>query len=269
MAWSVVYQSCYNEDGSPWFPEKLPTSFLEVQKKSLGSYIFANQYENIIIPAEDMVFKPHWKKYYKEIPKDTNKFVFIDPAISLEDHADYTAIVVIEVDVNGTWYVTAANRYRMTPTDIINKIFEIHETIKPRSIGIEEVAYQTALLYMFSEETKRRKSIPPVVGIKPGSETTKISRILSLVPRFEWCNIYLNKGLMDLESELDKFPRAKHDDLLDSLAYMEKLVIRPASRRIEKHVHTSDAGYEAEFINRLSKGKDTRSISPKFTGNEE
>lgn len=44
MSWNVVYRGAYNKDGSLFFPEKLSQDFLESAKRTMGSYIFANQY---------------------------------------------------------------------------------------------------------------------------------------------------------------------------------------------------------------------------------
>jgi phage terminase large subunit-like protein len=155
MKWDVVYKRAYNPDGSLFFPERLSAEFLESAKKIQGSYIFANQYLNQIIPDDSKVFRKDWIRYYTEIPSKTHCFAFIDPAISEANTADFTAIVVIKVDDNKNWYVCSANRYKSNPTEIVNAIFRMYDEYKPQGIGVEDVAFQKALIYMVNQEMIR------------------------------------------------------------------------------------------------------------------
>lgn len=260
MKWSVVYKKAYNPDGSLYFAEKLSHAFLDSAKRTMGSYMFSNQYMNEIIPPELQTFKKEWFKYYAEIPKKVNTFVYIDPALSETASADFTGVVVVQVDTNGQWYVPFARRYRITPTQTIELMFRLNDQFKPNIMGIEEVAYQKALLYFLDEEMRRRSIILPVKGIKPPTDRNKESRILSLQPRFEWGHISLTQGLTDLEMELLQFPRGSHDDLIDSLASIEYIYYKPDNKEeyIEKPHSAHDPNYERYFIQQLARGRDPR-----------
>lgn len=268
MKWKVLYKSAYNPDGSLFFAEKLTHEFLESAKRTQGSYIFANQYLNEIIPSELQTFKKEWFRYYAKIPDITNTFIFIDPALSETDTADFTGIVVVKVDVNGEWYIPYAQRHRLSPTDLIEFIFRLNDEWKPNIIGIEEVAYQKALLYFLDEEMRRRKTILPIKGVKPPTEKTKQSRILSLVPRFEWGHLSLTQGLNDLEIELLQFPRGSHDDLIDALASIEYIYFKPDNKEIllAKPRSPNSNEYEKWYIQQLSRGNDPRGSNDESIG---
>lgn len=250
--WEVIIKKAINEDGSLFFPQKHSIEFLEQAKKTMGSYMFANQYLNEIIPLEDQTFKKEWIHYYDEIPKNAHNFVFVDPAISQADTADYTGVVCVAVDPDNRWYVRAAKRYKITPTQIISLLFEINKIFSPKIIGVEEVAYQKALLYFLDEEMRRRNIILPVKGIRPPQDKSKQMRILSLVPRMEWNRLYLNKGLQDLELELMSFPRGSHDDLIDALASIEYIYYPPPhEKEWDKKPTPASADYERWYIHNL------------------
>jgi len=250
MKWKCVYKRAYNEDGSLFFPEKLSHEFLEAQKRSQGSYIFSNQYLNEIIPPELQTFKQTWFKYYQSLPKKKSTFIFIDPALSEADTSDSTGIVVVHTDHDKRWFIEHASRYRISPTKLIDFIFELNTRYQPQVIGIEEVAYQKALLYFLSEEMRRRKVIVPATGIKYSPDKSKQTRILSLVPRFEWGHVFLNQGMADLELELLQFPRGSHDDLIDALASIEYIATYPDDKvePLKKPHSTSDPNYERWVI---------------------
>lgn len=216
----------------------------------MGSYLFANQYLNEVIPSDLQTFKREWFRYYPELPKIRNTFIFIDPALSEADTSDYTGVVVVHVDHEAKWYVEHAARLRITPTELVAYIFKLNETFRPNVIGIEEVAYQKALLYFVDEEMRRRKVVLPVTGVKQPNQKTKQTRILSLVPRFEWSRIFLNMGQHDLELELLQFPRGAHDDLIDSLASIEHIYFVPEKKEeeLKKPNSPSDPDYERWYI---------------------
>ena len=258
--WSVVYKRAIEKDGSLLFPERLTKDFLLYARRTMGSYLYANQYQNEVIPEDEKTFKPHWLRYYKAIPDNTFRFAFVDPAIGQKAHSDYTGIVLIEADPEGDWYVRLASRERLTPTQIVDKLFDLNENFPCRAIGIETVAYQEALLYMVSEEMRRRKKIIPVSGIKRSKES-KQTRILGLVPRFEWGKILVAQGMTDFEDEYTTFPRGSHDDIMDALASLEEIVSYPEKKStvLAKPHSPHDPNYEKWYIQNLSKQKERES----------
>lgn len=253
--WSVVYKKAIGDDGSLLFPERLTQDFLEKARRTMGSYVFANQYQNEIIPAEEQVFKPEWRRYFHTVPENVFNFGFIDPAISEADTADFTGITVISVDSDMNWYVRYAVRERMNPSQIIGRAFELCDRFKLKVLGFEDVAFQRAILHFAHEEMKRRGRKIPLVGVKRGNDKTKEMRILALVPRFEWGTILLAQGLKQLEEQLDDFPRGAHDDIIDSLASFEDIVYYPQKPRSRNEAPApNDPKYESWFIQqRLAK----------------
>lgn len=247
--WSVTYERAIREDGSLLFPERLSDAFLTAARRTMGPYLFANQYQNEIVPDGMQTFKKHWKRYYSELPENLYTFCFIDPAISEAETADYTGVVIVSTDSEQNWYIRHATRYRLNPTELVNMMFKIQERWNCVTIGIEDVAFQRVLLYNAHEEMKRRGVMIPVSGIKIGTDKSKEMRILGLVPRFEWGTVLLTQGLNDLDKELDEFPRGEHDDVLDALASIEQIVQYPqAQRSNNEQPNPNDAGYESWFI---------------------
>lgn len=256
-SWLVTYDKAIRKDGSLFFPDRLNKEFLMEQRKVLGPYIFANQYMNEIIPAEDQDFKKSWLKYYEVLPANKHTFIFIDPAISQQDHADFTAYVVVHVDSEGYWYVEAAKRQRINATETVRLIFQLNEFYRPQSIGIEVVAYQQALLHFLDEEMRRRGVVLPVQGVKRGTDKSKEQRILSLVPRFEWGRVFLHPGLNDFEDEYTKFPRSAYDDILDALASIDEIAYKPQKGENDYAPKSpNDRNYEKWYIEQLGQGKD-------------
>jgi predicted phage terminase large subunit-like protein len=254
--WSIVYDKAIRDDGSLFFPSRLTPEFLNEQRRVMGSYIFYNQYLNEIIPAGEQDFKPDWLKYYDTLPKIYNTFAFVDPAISLSEKADYTALTVVHVSEDNDWYVSVAKRSRLTATQLIDLLFKVHEMFKPQVIGVEVVAYQMAIMHFLDQEMRRRNKVISVHGLKRGPDKTKEMRIRGLIPRFEWGRIFLKTGMTDFEDEYSKFPKSPHDDILDSLSSIEDIAYPPAKlKEIKRDPHPSSPAYESQFIQRLIREK--------------
>ena len=221
----------------------------------MGSYLFANQYQNEVIPDEERRFKADWLRYYHSVPNNVYRFAFIDPAIGQKNSNDFTGIVVVAVAPDTTWYIEVAERLRLTPTQIIDRVFRIQEQFRCMGIGVESVAYQEALLYFIDEESKRRQKNVPVKGINQMG-VRKETRILSLVPRFENGRILLKQGMSHFEDELMNFPRGAHDDIIDACASLEEIVFYPEHekvRPIEKPNSPHDPNYERWVIQNYGK----------------
>lgn len=248
--WAVTYKSAINPDGSLLFPERLTEDFLKAARRTMGPYLYANQYLNQVIPDGMQTFKKSWKHYFQTIPDAVSHFAFIDPAISTADTADYTGVVVVAVDALQNWYVRHAKRYRINPTQLIELCFKIAERYKTHMIGVEDVAFQRAIVHFAYEEMKRRNLHIGLTGVKLGTEMSKEARILSLVPRFENGNILLTHGLEDLERELDEFPRGANDDVLDALSSLAQIITYPNERKLNEPPPGS-YDYERHYIQNI------------------
>lgn len=256
--WVCTYDKAIREDGSLLFPKKLSEDYLKRQRKAQGSYIFAHQYLNEIIPADDQDFKKEWLVPYKSLPTIKHTFAFVDPAISLENNADYTAFVVVDVDIDNQWYLKVAKRVRITATQTIKLIFDLQAHYKCQQVGVEAVAYQMALMHFLEAEMRKRKTTIPVTAIKRGPDKSKLTRIRSLVPRFEWGRIQIKSGLYDFEDEYLKFPRGTYVDILDALASIEEIAYPPEKpKESDIEPAPNSPNYEKWYIRRRLADKKT------------
>ena len=227
--------------GDILFPQKFTWPVLDELKRQKGSYEFSSQYMNNPVEDETAIFQRKWLKYYEDI--DTrgikyNYFTTIDPAISAEKEADYSAIVTIGVDKYNNWFLCDIIREHLNPLQLINKIFEVYIRFYPISIGIEEEAFQKTLRYFIEEESRKRNCFIPLKELKLDNRISKDMRIRALQPRYEAGSIFHKKALAhidDLEDELLRFPRGAHDDIIDALAYQLQLALPVKERVSEKH----------------------------------
>lgn len=220
------------------FPGKFTRKHLFKLYEQQGPYFFSSQYLNDPIPSEDAVFKQEWFHYYEPLNlrgMPLTHFTTVDPAISLEKDADFTAIVTTAMDQYRNIYIREIIRKRLTPSGIIAELFRIWEQYHPSEFALEDVAYQKALQYSLSEEMRRRNVYLPVREVKPANRS-KVERIKGLQPLYVNAKIWHSKTVYNnqhLEDELLRFPRGKHDDVIDSLSYVLD-VIYPPKRKVTR-----------------------------------
>ena len=218
--------------------DKFTLKELKTKLREEGWAHFSAQYLNDPVPEEDAVFKRSWFRSYE--PEESkgkllNKFLLIDPALSLTKEADFTAMVVIGVDEGGYIYIIDIVRLKLSPHDIIDWIIRLVQNYSLLDVGIETVAFQKVIGYSLREDPRFKKRPFHITELQP-NERTKDQRIRGLQPLYENGKIFHNKYLINnvyLEDELIRFPRGTHDDVIDALCYAPD-VIYPSKQKVNK-----------------------------------
>lgn len=224
------------ESGSVLWPEKYSLKALTALLNEKGLYEFQCQYQNTAIDDENAVFHKSW--FHEYDPTDIRdrkmtRFTAIDPAISLKERADWTAIVTIGIDVLGKIYVLEVKRGHYTEDQMVDELFLTYERYHPLSICIETVAFQKTLQHYIMKEIKRRGRSLPLNEVLPESDESKEKRIRLLQPMYMRSDIFHSKSVPNieyLEDELLRFPKGKNDDTADAMAYAVRASFPPRQK---------------------------------------
>lgn len=232
--WDVLIRSCYADDSRsvPLFPEKFTLEKLAALRAKLGPTLFSCWYLNDPISEEAADFKKEWVRFYEPgTPHPANLYLAVDPAHSLSRDADYSAFVVTGMFSNRKIRVVDYVRKRVVPSDLVDIIFDLVKKWRLHRIGIETFAFQKTLKY---EIERKQRETGIFFGIdelgrrntgKGENYLSKEARIRSLQPLFEQGLIELRFDMQDFVDELLAFPRGKHDDCIDALAYAKDKLI--------------------------------------------
>ena len=221
--WDIVQIPAIEEWESFW-ASRFSVEELKNIEKNMWAYFFASQYQQDPINEWGWDFKKEYFNYYDSIELSQVKqyldiVTFVDLAISEKQESDNTAIVTIWLDKrSNNIYVLEIDAGKYLPDMTINKIFETYLKWKPRRIWIEDVQFQRMLIQEVKKQMRIRNIFFVLDSIRPQWE--KVARIRStLQPRYSNKAILHNNEMYELESELLKFPNAKHDDRADALAW--------------------------------------------------
>ena len=232
-------------NGKCYFPSKYPMEVLQELRRDQGADIYNSQYMLDPTNEEDAVFKVGNLQYYLEDfteayldvenikPKPVafqQVAVLTDLAITQNKRSDYTVIMIVGITCDKKIYVLDYIQNKLTPSQIVQGIFEQYD--KARNFGyvngvyIETVAFQKVMLYLLKDEAKRRGVTIPLKELKTNRDKTL--RINGLVPLVDKGDIYISPKHVELKNEMREFPFGKHDDIVDTLAYVLQ-VMRPGT----------------------------------------
>jgi predicted phage terminase large subunit-like protein len=202
------------------FPERFPLDFIQQKRWVMWERDFQALYMWDPINEWWGDFRSDYFQYYDELPKIEKTYMFIDPAISQKESADYTAIITVWITNDNRIYVLDIFRERVLPDEIIDNAIRIAETYSVNAIGIEIVQYQKMLSIELKKQLILRNKFFRVFEMRPSGE--KVARIRSVLqPRYSLMTIFHKrywKNVADMETEALKFPNWKHDDMIDALA---------------------------------------------------
>lgn len=211
---------------------------LEYLKRFNGATKYNREYMNTPMTDEEREIKLAWLQHEfteEEVAKKLrNRYITIDVADSkakAKNDPDYTATIMVDWDFENNWYVQYANQQRMNAPELIDWIFYIWITYKPIKIGIEKKSLEDQVMPYIKQRSEETQIFPVVVELKHGG-TRKEDRIRgALQGRLQYGKIKFKKGATDdtdvLKAELFDFPKAKHEDCADALAYIDQIGHRP------------------------------------------
>ena len=210
---------------------------INVAKKSMSSYAFRQEFMASFEAVGSEMFKEDWI-HYGEAPEAGDYYIAIDLAGFEEvgkkrtksSKLDETAISVVKVGDNGDWYIDNIIYGRWTLDETAAKIFQAVRDYQPVSVGIERGIAKQAVMSPLMDLQRKYGKYFRVEELTHGNKK-KTDRVMwALQGRFENGIISLNKGEWNARflDQLFQFPDPlTHDDLVDSLAYIDQLSVVP------------------------------------------
>lgn len=213
--------------------ETLSNEEIDLAKKSMSSYAFRQEFLASFEALGSEIFKEEWVKFDKEEPKIGDYYIAIDLAGFTDNSStgkrntrlDNTAISVVKVNEQG-WFIKDIIYGRWTLEETANKIFNAVDKYKPISVGIERGIAKQAVMSPLTDLMKRRSRFFRVEELTHGNKNKTDRVVWALQGRFENGYVTVNKGEWNSEflDQLFQFPNPLvHDDLVDSLAYIDQL----------------------------------------------
>jgi predicted phage terminase large subunit-like protein len=226
---SKVYEACDAElsEASILWPELFPVKRLQNIRANYvehGNLVgFNMEYRNIAIDTSSGFFQPtdfvetEWPDPY---PRKTY-YVGVDYAISTAERRDFTVMVVGGLDEEGFLTIADVRKGRWDGKQILDEMFAIQDTFQPEQWFVESGSIQKALGAALEMEQRKRNVYLPLNLMVPTKD--KMSRARSIQTRMRSKAVKFDHRATwfpDLESEMTQFPRGRHDDQVDAMAWL-------------------------------------------------
>ena len=222
---------------------------IQAAKSSMSTQAFRQEFEATFESFSGGIFKEEWIKYVDneaDFKENTigHYVVSVDPAgfeaASKErglksSKLDETAISVVKI-VGDEWLVKDIYHGRWGIKETANRILNAAMDCEASSVGIEAGALKNAIMPYLEDEMRSKGRWVNITDVTHGGKR-KIDRITwSLQGRLEHGKIKFRKAEWNEHfiSQMMDFPSPlSHDDLLDSLAYIDQVSVADYAGSIE------------------------------------
>lgn len=211
--------------------ELLDPKEIDAAKRSMSTMAFTQEFMASFNARESELFKEDWLIFDEEEPETGDYYIAIDPA-GFEQlgkkgnkRLDDTAIAIVKVNEKG-WWVKEIKYGRWTFDETVRHIFHAVQKFRPISVGIERGIAKQAMMSPLMDMMKRHNLFFRIEELTHGN-INKANRVINaLQGRMEHGRIVFNKGDWNIKlvDQLMQFPSPlTHDDLIDSLSYIDQL----------------------------------------------
>lgn len=208
----------------------------------MTEYNYVGQYLQEPVPLGGGEFKEAWLQWYQAggiKPREMNVAIIADAAGGEEinkrkkKNSDWTVFSVIGLAGDNNYYLLDMVRDRLNPTERIDTLFTLHRKWnglcgKSPKVGYEKYGLMSDTHYI---REKQRMDSYNFGLVELGGQVMKEERIRRLIPDMQNSRWYFPATLpyidqegrkfdliTEMKGEMASFPRARWDDILDTLA---------------------------------------------------
>lgn len=208
------------------WPERMDLLTL-MEIRSAKRLAFNSEFQNEPVDEDSRIFsKIHFYEPHEINMDELEIFGACDPSLGKSKRSDPSVIMTAGRHMRtGIVYILDVDVRRRNPDRIIQDIFSKTQTYNYRKFSIETIAFQQ---FMKDELQKRSAQLGiylPIHEYKPGT-TKKEIRIASIEPLMSNGFIRILPTQQDLIEQLEYFPKAAHDDILDCVVQIADMTRR-------------------------------------------
>jgi Terminase-like family. len=225
----------------------LPKGEVEKARGRMGEQSFRQEYEASFESFSGGIFKEEWLTYCdpSDPMPDGVHYIAVDLAgfgdlantdASKLKRLDQTAIAVVHVS-QSEWRVREIFYGRWNVRETALRILRASQQYHAVAVGIEQGSLKNAVMPYLEDTMRRLNCYPRIETLRHGGQK-KTERIAwALQGRFQHGRVVLEKSgewLRVFKNQYMDFPNPmSHDDLLDSLAYIDQIAISDWGQSIQ------------------------------------
>ncbi|WP_044977966.1 terminase large subunit domain-containing protein [Taylorella asinigenitalis] len=229
-------------EGEALVPERFSVESLNQKRLTVGSRDWVSLYQQRPIEAGGNIFKQEWLRFYDEAymrksAMAMNRYIIVDPARTQKKESDYTAMVVIGLNLDGNYYLLDAVYDRLTLKQRAETLIDLHRKWMPLQVGYKKTGHEQDIEYISEAQNRQNYRFAVIPLSEHGAKNARIER---LAPDFENSKWWLPstmwktnsegiaKDLIEqlINEEYKAFPAGRHDDFLDCISGIKDMNTR-------------------------------------------
>lgn len=229
------------EVGEALWPARYNKDQLERIRQTVGTREWNALYMQRPAPEEGVYFQRDWFRFYDALPPYLNYYGASDYAVT-EDKGDYTVHVICGVDKEDNVYLVDMWRDRTTAMGWMDSLVHFIRFYHPQ-VWAEETGVILRSLDPIIRKRLDEERLYSTTRKQFSSSTDKPTRARSLQARLEMGKLFFpnpkNIAWVDtLIHEFLSFPAGTHDDIVDAMSLLIRLLIYMQEAREPKQKET-------------------------------
>lgn len=222
--WEVLDLPAILDDGRALWHAKYPVERLHKIRDTIGPRDWSALYQQRPTPEEGDYFKREWFRYYNELPKHLRMYGASDYAVTAKG-GDYTVHAVCGVDPDDNLYVVDVWRSQAESHVWVEEFINLAHKHKPLNWGEEQGQIIKSLGPFIDKRMRERKVY--CRREQMSSVADKPTRARAFQARCAMGKVYFPHSapwVSDMQAELLNFPAGKHDDQVDALGLIGRML---------------------------------------------
>ena len=235
--WTHLHYPAISEDGEACAPSRIPLSQLEETRRTVPARVWNSLWQGNPVPAEGAFFPasglieyepeelevvdPHTKK---NITRPMTYYGASDFAVT-PGGGDFTVHLVVGVDPNDDIYIVDLWREQAGPAESIDSMIDLMKAWQTRAWGHEKGVIDKSIGPFLRKRMQERKAYFHMARF--ASARDKEERAQSILGRISMLKVRFPKHAEwwpEMQSEIIRFPHGKHDDQVDCLALVGRML---------------------------------------------
>jgi predicted phage terminase large subunit-like protein len=230
--WDILELPAIDSEGEALWPERYPLEHLERIKRVTLPRHWSALYQQRPAPDEGVYYKREWFRYWDTKPAQLRIYGASDYAVT-EGGGDYTVHLVVGVDPDDNLYVLDLWRGQTSSDKWIGAWLDLAKQWKPL-MWLEEQGQIIKSIGPFLDKRMREDKVY-VRREQVASAADKATRSRSIQARTAMGKVYFPSKatwLAEFTQELLTFPAGRHDDMVDTLGLIGRMLddMIPAAR---------------------------------------
>lgn len=254
--WEVLDLPAILDDGRALWPAKYPLPTLNKIKVAIGERDWSALYQQRPTPDEGDYFKRDWFRYYEIPPQHLRTYGASDYAVTAKG-GDYTVHVVAGVDPDDNLYVLDVWRAQAESNVWVDSFLDLVARYKPMNWGEEQGQIIKSLGPFVDKRMRERKVYCRREQMT--SVADKPTRCRAFQARAAMGKVYLPHNapwVADFIGEMLTFPAGKHDDQVDAIGLVGRMLDTMVGGRAPRVVDKPDSRWDRAFARRAQSGSD-------------